>query len=124
MKKLLFISVASLAMVFSSCGKKAAQDAPAEQAAPATEEAAPAAAAEEAVVAPSAMEQLQEIAKLVEAAATSEDLKAAAEKYNEFKANIQTVAAALSEADKTQLSDLFKAVGENIMKKELELNKK
>lgn len=123
MKKLFFISVASLAMVFSSCGKKAAQDAPAEQAAPATEEAAPA-AAEEAVVAPSAMEQLQEIAKLVEAAATSEDLKAAAEKYNEFKANIQTVAAALSEADKTQLSDLFKAVGENIMKKELELNKK
>lgn len=123
MKKLLFISVASLAMVFSSCGKKAAQDAPAEQAAPATEEVAPA-AAEEAVVAPSAMEQLQEIAKLVEAAATSEDLKAAAEKYNEFKANIQTVAAALSEADKTQLSDLFKAVGENIMKKELELNKK
>lgn len=122
MKKLLFISVAALAMVFTSCGKKANQDAPAatettvEQAAPAVEETA--------VVAPSAMEQLTEIAKLVEAAATTEDLKAAADKYNEFKENIKTVAEALSDADKAQLSELFKTVGENIMKKELELNKK
>ena len=123
MKKLLFISVAALAMIFTSCGKKANQEAAAPAEAP-VEQAAPAADSQNEVVAPSAMEQLNEIAKLVEAAATSEDLKAAAEKYNEFKANIQTVAAALSDADKAQLSEVFKTVGENIVKKELELSKK
>lgn len=122
MKKLLFISVASLAMIFSSCGKKANQDA-AQPAETPTEQAAPA-AEESAVVAPSAMEQLNEIGKLVEAAATSEDLKAAAEKYNEFQANMKAVADALSDADKAQLSEVFKAIGENIVKKELELSKK
>ena len=123
MKKFFFISVASLALVFTSCNKKAADNKVEEPAA--TETAAPAeTAAPEAAVAPSAMEQLNEIAKLVEVAATSEDLKAAADKYNEFKANIKTVADALADADKAQLQELFKTVGENIVKKELELSKK
>lgn len=119
MKKFFFISVASLALVFTSCNKKAADNKVEEPAA--TEAAAP---AEAAPVAPTAMEQLSEIAKLVDAAATLEDLKAASEKYNEFKTNIKTVADALSEADKAQLQELFKTVGENILKKELELGKK
>lgn len=124
MKKFFFISVASLALVFTSCNKKAADNKVEEPAATETAAPAEAAASEAAPVAPTAMEQLSEIAKLVDAAATLEDLKAASEKYNEFKTNIKTVADALSEADKAQLQELFKTVGENIVKKELELGKK
>ncbi|MBQ0029374.1 MAG: hypothetical protein MJZ24_07370 [Paludibacteraceae bacterium] len=126
MKKLFVIGVAALAMIFASCKSKT-QETPVVEEPTATEAPAPEATeapAETAVVAPTAMEQLGEIAKLVEAAANAEDLKAAAEKYNEFKTNIKAVADALSEADKAQLTELFKTVGENIVKKELEFSKK
>lgn len=127
MKKLIFISVAAMAMIFSSCGKKSKDAAttpettPVEQAAP---EASETPAVTESAAFTAAQTKLTEIQKQVEAATTLAELTPAADAVKAFRAEMATIAATLSEEENTTITELFKNVVEAAQKKEAELKKK
>lgn len=122
MKKLLFIGVASLAMIFSSCNKKSSDAAQTVDSA-AVNAATEAAAVTESAAFTAAQTKLTDIQKQIEAATSLAELTPAAEAVKAFKTEWENIKANLSEDEKTTIQELFKNVVELAQKKEAELKK-
>lgn len=125
MKKFLILTVASLAIIFSSC-KKSSKDASAQTTdtvaveAPATE----AAPTTESEAFTAAQTKITDIQKQIEAAVSMEDLQKAATAVEAFRKEWETISQTVSEDEKATISELFKNVIESAQKKEAELKKK